>query len=77
MGILFQGPTWKEVAMRASRHNSAYWLHIHIENYSSDIHVMKLWTSKVRNPTSVQKSNVEDWPKGLQLESPSVDGARA
>jgi len=38
---------------------------------------MEPWTSKVRNPTSIQESNVEDWPKGLQLESPSVDGAYA
>ena len=71
MGILFPGPTWKEVTLRASRHNSAYLFHIHVENHEFDIHIMKLWANKVRNPTNIQQSNVEDWPEGLQCESPS------
>lgn len=71
MGILFPGPTWKEVTLRASRHNSAYLFHIHVENHEFDIHIMKLWTHTVRNPTDIQQSNVEDWPEGLQCDSPS------
>lgn len=57
--------------MRASRHNSAYLFHIHLENHEFDIHIMKLWTNTVRNPTDIQQTNVEDWPEGLQCESPS------
>lgn len=36
-----------------------------------EMHLMKLWTNKVRNPTNSQQSNMADWPQGLlQCKSP-------